>query len=177
MSVRKLIDKSNDMNGFERLRHPAPSGWMSPKQGNIRSNLPRKKYIKHTNPNTRADEISKRAQTPYLATQWYRISIRIEGAGLFEDFVKFVQIGSWPFSKFLQNPSRLLPSLPYHCPGSFNQVLQIPEFLGLIFNIRGNLLLEVDFLNRFAAPYSLYVLIGPLSCGYSSQVDLISRGT
>ena len=50
--------------------------------------------------------------------RWYRISVRMEGAGLFENFVNFVRIGSWPFSKFWQNLSGLLPSLPYHWPGS-----------------------------------------------------------
>ena len=50
--------------------------------------------------------------------RWYRISVRMEGAGLFKNFVNFVRIGSWPFSKFWQNPSGLLPSLPYHWPGS-----------------------------------------------------------
>ena len=110
---------------------------MSPKKGNIRLNLPWQKDMKHTIPNIRADEISKKkstesrtattgagpgwlvyVRTPYLATQWYRISVRMEGAGLFENFINFVRIGSWPFSKFRQNPSGLLPSLPYHWLGS-----------------------------------------------------------
>ena len=43
-------------------------------------------------------------RTPYLATQWYRISVRMEGTGLFKNFVNFVRIGSWPFSTFRQNP-------------------------------------------------------------------------
>ena len=49
-----MIDKSK----FKRLGHP--HGWMSPKEGNIPLNLPWEAYMKHTNPNIRADEISKK---------------------------------------------------------------------------------------------------------------------
>jgi len=47
-----------------------------------------------------------------------RISVQIKGSGCFENFVDFVWIGTQPFSKFLQNPSGLLPGLPYHNLGS-----------------------------------------------------------
>ena len=98
MSVRKLIDKSNDMNRFERLQHPAPSRWMSPKQGNIRSNLPRKKYIKHTNPNTRADEISKKKEHRHHT--WLHSDTEFPSGSR-----------ALAFSKILSNLSKLVPGL------------------------------------------------------------------
>ena len=157
------------MNGFERLRHPAPSGWMSPKQGNIQSNLPRKKYIKHTNPNTRADKISKKKKRVQKVEQrplaldlagwhmsghhtWLHSDTEFPSGSRALAFSKIFQFCPDWFLAFFKISSKSVqivakPPLPFPGvlqPGASNSRISRTHF-------EYSWQLELDFLNRFPA--------------------------
>ena len=133
MSVRNLIDKSKNIDGFERLQHPSWVDVTKKRQHSIEFSMTKihetYKFKHKSGQNFKKKEylqkVERRLLVPDLAGYhmsghhtWLHSDTEFPSGwralAFSKNFVNFVLIGSWPFSKFRQNPSGLLPSLPYH---------------------------------------------------------------